>query len=53
MAITRVGADLLQRVAQCVYRPWASVEKTSIDLADIPDAYKVMYCAMLLTFRLQ
>ena len=53
LAITRVGADLLQRVAQCVYRPWASVEKTSIDLADIPDAYKVIYCGMLLTLRLQ
>lgn len=43
LAITRVGADLLQRVAHCAYRPWASLEKTSIDLADLPDAYKVMH----------
>ena len=41
LAITRVSADLLQRVAHCTYRPWASTEKTSVDLADLPDAYKV------------
>ena len=42
LAITRAGVDLLQRVAHCTYRPWASTEKTSVDLADIPDIYKVM-----------
>ena len=41
LAVTRVGADLLQRVAHCTYRPWASTEKTLVELADLPDTYKV------------
>ena len=42
LAVTRVSADLLQRVAHCTYRPWASTEKPIVDLADLPESYKVM-----------
>ena len=44
LAITRVGAGLLQRTAQCSYRPWASTEKTAVALRDIPGTYKARSC---------
>ena len=44
LAITRVNAGLLQRTAQCSYRPWASTAKTAVALRDIPGTYKARSC---------